>query len=529
LSGWTARAADALRARVTFDRIAIAVVLIGGVLLVASLVQGSEDGAATDRAADLVPANALVYVHVHVDPNSEQWRRANEIVLQLPGLRRLRDRALDSLSRGRRPFDFERQVRPWIGDEAALALLPDGRRATSLILVRVADQVGARRFLAGAGEPREQRHRGVTVRRYGDLATAFVGEFLAIGELDNVRAAVDAGGRESLAREPGYRTAVERLELDDPLAYAYAPASGVTQVLRSQGGLLGQLRSLLEVPGLRAAAAAVRAEQQGIRISTVSLTSPSAAAAKEQFHPTLIAEVPADTIAYLGASGPDGLFEQLERLGGGAESPLPRLVERLRRPLGRAGERALARALRPLLDRESALIVTPPVRLPIVSLVVAGTSAAEGGEVLVALQPAIARLLEDPSLGQVPTLQQRRIDGVDATSLRLSPTLELTYAAFENMLVVSTSAEGIRQIRATDYSLEQNAAFAPRLRDFLQRASSVVFLDLRRLTALIERAGLAATPTYRAIEPDIARFGAVSGVTANARSSQTAEIFVEVP
>jgi hypothetical protein len=369
----------------------------------------------------------------------------------------------------------------------------------------------------------------VTVRRYGDLATAFVGEFLAIGELGNVRAAIDARGRGSLARERSYREAVDRLRLDDPLAYAYAPGRGVTEVLRSQEGLLGQVRSLLTVPGLEAAAAAVRAESNGIRLSTATLTERSSAAAAEQFRPTLIGEVPADTMAFLGASGPDGVLDQLQRLGGGAASPLPRLVERLRRPLGAAGERALARALRPLLDRETALIVNPPVRLPIVSLVVAETSAAEGGEVLVALQPAIARLLEDPSLGQIPTLQQRRIDGIDATSLRLSPTLELTYAAFEDMLVVSTSAEGIRRIRATGYSLAQNAAFAPRLRNFLDRASSVIFLDLRRLTALIERAGLAATPTYRAIEPDIARFGAVSGVTANERSSQTAEIFVEVP
>ena len=97
------------------------------------------------------------------------------------------------------------------------------------------------------------------------------------------------------------------------------------------------------------------------------------------------------------------------------------------------------------------------------------------------------------------------------------------------MLVVSTSPAGIRQIRATGYSLEQNAAFATRLRDFLGRVSSLVFLDLRRLTSLVERAGLSATPGYRAIKPDIARFGAVSGITASQRSSQTTEIFVEVP
>ena len=119
---------------------------------------------------------------------------------------------------------------------------------------------------------------------------------------------------------------------------------------------------------------------------------------------------------------------------------------------------------------------------------------------------------------------------MEATTLSLSPTLALTYAAFDNKLVVSTSPAGIRQLRAPGDSLADNASFAPGgLRKFLDRASSVVFLDLRRLSALVERAGLAATRGYRAIESDIARIGAVSGVTSSERSSQTAQIFVEVP
>ena len=504
-------------------------VLIGGALLVVSLVEGSETGRRADGAVRLVPANALLYVHARVEPDGGQWRRAAEIVRELPALSRLRNQALDSLSSGRRPLDFDTQVRPWIGDEAALALLPDGTRATSLILVRVGDETGARRFLEGAGKPRSQRHRGVTVRVYGDLAAAFVGNFLAIGRPENVRAAIDARRARSLGATPLFRRAVESLQLKDPLAYAYAPERGLTQVLRDERGVAGQIGALLDRPGLTAAAAAVRTEPNGIRLGFATLAEPAEQTAK-QFRPTLTRQVPAGTIAYLGASGPDGVLDQLQRLGGGTQSSLPPLLERVRRPLGLAGEAAVTRAVRPLLDRESALIVTPPVSRPVVTLVVADTSPQEGGDVLVALQPVIARLLEEPSqLGQIPTLQQRRIGGVEATSLRLSPTLEVTYAAFDDMLVVSTSAAGIRQIQATGYSLEQNAAFATRLRDFLDRASSVVFLDLRRLTSLVERAGLSATPGYRAIKPDIARFGAVSGITASQRSSQTTEIFVEVP
>ena len=521
------RAGAAVRARLTLDRIALAIVLIGAALVVVSLVQGSDAGRARDTAARLVPRDALLYVHTRVEPGSEQWERAGEIVRGLPALRRARDRALDSLSRGRRPLDFDTQVLPWIGDEAALALLPEGRRATSLILVRVADQAQARRFLQGAGRAREERHRGVAVNLYGDLAASFVGKFLAVGSPANVRAAIDARRRASLAREPLFRRAVARLRVEDPLAYAWAPAKGLAQVVRGREPLVDQIRALVERPGIEAAAAGVRAERSGIRLGVATLGGETAAGAK--FRPTLTKEVPAGTIAFVGALGLDGVLSTLERLGG-ERVALPGLLERVRRDLGREGERAVLRAARPLQGREAAVIVTPPVNLPVVTLVVADTTAEEGGEVLVSLQPVIARLLESPSLGQVPAIVPRRIAGVEATTLSISPTLTLTYAAFDGKLVVSTSPAGIRQLRGGGSSLADNASFAPGgLRDFLDRVSSVVFLDLRRLSTLVERAGLAATPGYRAIEPDIARIGAVSGVTASERSSQTAEIFIEVP
>ena len=527
MSAGASRAGRALRARFTLDRIALAIVLIGAVLLVASLVQGSDTSSARDGAVSLVPRDALVYVHTRVEPDSEQWRRAGEIVRELPALRRLRDAALDRVSRGRRPLDFDTQVRPWIGDEAAVALLPEGRRATSLILVRVADQARARRFLSGAGRAEESRYRGVVVRRYGELAAAFVDDYLVVGSPANVRAALDARRRGSLARAPLFRRAVARLRIDDPLAYAWAPAKGLSQVVRGREPLLDQIRALVERPGLEAAAAGVRAERNGIRLGIATLDGASARA--PHFRPTLTREVPAGTIAFVAAAGLEGVLDQLDRLGGD-QAALPGLLARLRRELGRQGERALVRAAAPLRGREAAVIVSPPVELPVVTLVVAGTTQEEGGAVLVSLQPLIARLLESPSLGQVPAIVPRSIAGVEATTLSLSPTLTVTYAAFDGKLVVSTSPAGIRRLRRGGSSLADNASFAPGgLRDFLDRVSSVVFLDLRRLSTLVERAGLAATPGYRAIERDIARIGAVSGVTASERSSQTAEIFIEVP
>jgi uncharacterized protein DUF3352 len=514
-----------LRAQGTFDRIAIVVLVVGAIVLVASLAGGSEDGRGDDEAVRLVPSSALVYVHARVEPNSDQWRYAGEVVRKLPTLNQLRRRVLAGLARGGPPLDFDVSVRPWIGDEAALALLPEGRQANSLILLRVADQARARSFLRGAGRPREEQHGGVTVRSYGDLATAFVGDFLAIGRPSLVRAAIDTRGHRSLADESLFHDTVDRLQTEDPLAYGYAPQQGVSRLLRRQGGLVARVGGLLDRPGLRAAAASVHAERGGLRASVSSTLIPTSGKEVAGFEPTLVSQIPAGTIAYLGARGLDSIFDQLAQIGAAGS------VERvLGRELGSVGRRSLLKALQPLLGHESALVVTPPASLPVISVIVANTSRKEGGEVVLALQPLLAQLLKTPSdAGQVPTLEPRRIGGVEAFTLRVSPSLELTYAAFADKLVVSTSPEGVRQLLGRGPSLEDNRSFAPGLRDFLQRPSSVVFLDLRRLTALAERAGLGDTPDYRAVQQDIERVGAVSAVTASQRSAQTAEIFLEVP
>jgi hypothetical protein len=519
------RAGRLLRGHATFDRIAIAVLVVGAVVVAASLAGGPDEETRGDEAVRLVPPAALVYAHATVEPNSDQWEYAGDIVRKLPTLRRLRERVLRSLARGGRTLDFDTSVRPWIGDEAAIALLPEGNRAGSLILVRVADQARARNFLSGAGRPQEQRYRGVTLRSYGGLATAFVGDFLAIGRPAHVRAAIDTRGGRSLAGEAPFQETVERLEVKDPLAYAYAPQAGVNRLLSQQGGLIARVGGLLERPGLTAAAVSVHAERGGLRASVSSSLIPAAGEEAEAFRPTLIRELPAGTIAYLGARGLDSIFDQLGELG--ASGSIERV---LGRELGSVGRRTLLRAVQPLLGRESALVVSPPASLPVISLVVANTSKEEGGDVVVALQPLLARLLKAPSgAAQVPTLVPGRIAGVDAVTLRVSASLELTYAAFDDKLVVSTSPEGVRRLRAGGPSLSDNPAFAPGLRKFLERPSSVVFLDLRRLTALAERAGLGATPDYRAIRQDITRIGAVSVVTAAKRSSQTSQIFLEVP
>ena len=521
----------ALRARFTLNRLLVAIVLVAAFLAIVSLLR--DNGAShTDHAVELVPSNALLYTHLEVRRHSSQWRNAQRVVSGSRAITTLRDRALGALGTGRTPKELDSQLRPWLGDEAALALLPRGRQATSLILLKVADLQRAKSFLAGAGRSRIELYHDTQVRIYKTLAAAFVGDFLAIGERANVRAAVDAEEGRSLADVPLFRDSREGLAGKDPLLYAYAPAEGVRRLLQRQKGLVGSIGDFLATPARRATAASLRFERKGVRVSVSNVDYPSLAGAASNapsFAPQLPRSVPRDAIAYYGVQGVSRLFRRLETFSGGRSSELSRTVRRFRRQLRPSGVRALVRALRPLDQREAALIVTPPEDSPIVTLIVGDTTQQVGGDVLIALQPLLERVVSSTRGGAAATLVPGSEAGVDTLTLRLSPDLAITYASLGDRIVVSTDPAGVRQVATAQRTILGDTAFAPGMRDLLKQATSVVFLDLHRLSSLVERAGLGTTPEYLTFGPELSRFGAVSIVTQSEQSSETAQAFLEVP
>jgi hypothetical protein len=529
------RLEPALRARFTLNRLLIAIVLIAVILGVASLVK--DDGSShTDHAVALVPPNALLYAHLEVNRDSSQWHEAQRVLEKLPSLASLSNQALGELASGRTPQQLDAQLRPWLGDEAALALLPNGNRANSLILLKVGDLQRAKAFLAGAGSSRIELYRNTQVRVYKTLATAFIGDFLAIGRVENVHAAVDARGGRALAGEAVFRDARKGIDVSGPLLFAYAPGDGVRRLLQQQKGIVGRLGDALARPALRATAAAARFESKGVRVSLANVEYPKLPGADTaaSFAPQLPRSVPADAIAYYGVLGVRQLFERLQALSGGRTSGLTRVVDQLRSQLRPSGVRALVGALGPLNQREAALIVTPPDDAPVASLVVGDTTRSEGGDVLIALQPLLSRVVQSTQGGTASSLVPGSEAGVDTLTLRVNPDLSLTYAAFGDRIVVSTAPAGIRQIAMAERTILSEGAFAPGMRGLLKKATSVVFLDLHRLSSLIERAGFGTTPEYRTLKPELARIGTMSVITQSNGSSQTeqleaAQAFIEVP
>lgn len=527
----------AARARFTLGRLALAAVLVAISLGTLALIERDhESGAPEDHAARLVPASALAYLHATVDRDSAQWRNAGRIAARIPRLVALRNRLLRSVTLRGGKIDLDREVYPWLGDEAALAFLRGERNvARSLILLEVTDKELARAFLSRAvGRPARTAYRGTAIDIHGSLATAFVGKFLAIGQLENVRTAigVERGAIASLEQSVPFTKARDGLPDEDRLLYAYASREGVKRLLRRRPGLIGRLARLADDPRLAGAAASLDAEARGARVHFASTLGPQTAVLEKRketrFASRLASAVPQDAVAYIDMRGADQLIESIRALVGSSSLTLPPLLGRVRSELSGRRGLPIRRALRPLLSREAALFVTPSSGAPVLTLILDNVRRDEAAMLLERLQPLLVRLLERPTAGQVPTFRPLRIAGVDAASLRISPAVELTYSVFGGRAVVSTSPKGIAEVRSSRLPITQNPLFDQEIRNHLRNVTSVLFLDLEQLLALGERAGLGETRGYRQLRADLSQVSAVSAFTSGRDTSRRASIFIEV-
>jgi hypothetical protein len=113
--------------RGSFAVLALAVALLVSIL--AAAVQASRaDGGPGGRAAELLPASALAYTRIDTRDDPEA-RALARLLPKLRGAGAARSAALDAISPG--AIDLERDVRPGLGDEAAVALLDLGEGSTA--------------------------------------------------------------------------------------------------------------------------------------------------------------------------------------------------------------------------------------------------------------------------------------------------------------------------------------------------------------------------------------------------------------
>ncbi|MPZ70236.1 MAG: DUF3352 domain-containing protein [Actinobacteria bacterium] len=217
---------------------AVAVVLAGtGIYALASLNKDS-----TDRAIELVPADAVLYTHVFVKPSVNQRKALRGLLAHFPHAPEA-DEALDPLfgliDQGLEQYDmtYEEDIKPWLGDQMAIFLTGPQSGA---VLIGTEDAEATEDFIAAINEVEgikiePKTYEGVEYQFMQGGAYAFIDDFMVSAPEEDLRSVIDvhAGGR-SLADVDRY-TDIEQELVADRIFTMYLDTEGLVEMIGSAG------------------------------------------------------------------------------------------------------------------------------------------------------------------------------------------------------------------------------------------------------------------------------------------------------
>ena len=568
---------------------AIALGLIVAAVLVLAVVvpalpcefPGGDECAPQDDAIALAPADALAYLHVNVDPSTDQYENASSVASRLRLITdQVTTRLLARLPSPRGgPPDFRRDIDPWFGGEAALAVVPAGAgQAQEVQLLEASDADGATSYAEdiATGKTTTSDYDGIeiTTDRRG-LSTALLGGFLAIGREDGVRAVIDAqtesNGESSLAGSSEADAARDALP-DFRLADAYLSRDGIRRLVAT-GGVLEQFGPLVNPGASTGVAVGLVASDEGFELDVRSAIDPQRAKARPgffsalpPFEPTLASRLSDRSLAYLGIGNPGEALSSLLQQARAEAPALAQAFSGFDRRLRALGDVDLQKDLLPSLGDEAAIALqpgpedteesgkaehkgsgkgkkeakpqakegksqaqkdfplqpppaeAPEAKTPFLEFVGTGVDEERAKKALAKLQGPIARALNPATGGQAPVFKQSQIADVQAQSLRLSPAVDLTYALFESLLVVATDPTGVDQVASGEGGLDASDGYTSATSGFSESPSLLVYLNLSGLVALAEQAGLGEDPAYATFADEVHKLEAV-GVSVASDSS----------
>jgi hypothetical protein len=302
----------------------LAPIALAAALLAAGCGAAHPSASAGPSAAQAIPDHPLVVVDLNLDRGSGAWRAAEAVGARFPHWRRLVAQVRRSLNDASGGMRYDRDIAPWLGSEAAVAVtgvnLTDSAHPVDYVaFAAVTDREKLESELrAHHGRQLAGYHGTDQFRDTQDKSYAAVTEhaLLLANGLPALHAAEDAlrGAAPRLSGDPGYRSAMARLP-ENSLVTAYADGSRLGQLLSLAGlaptvpaaerAQLARLATTLHAAG--SLTASLGADAGGMRLTVNAAPPPGspdpATRTRPDGPPPLIARVPATAFAYLGVPG----------------------------------------------------------------------------------------------------------------------------------------------------------------------------------------------------------------------------------
>jgi hypothetical protein len=239
------------------SRLALAVAALG---VLVALIAGCGGSSASD-VADLAPPGSPVFVEGAVRPSGDLKANTDAVTKRIAGIGNLGDFVVSELERSSQedgePFDYEKEVEPWLGERAGVFFekLEGGDLSRPGVIVESTDTGATQEFIdtqvkSSKVPYEESSYEGVDFEVGGKEGNAIgvIGDFLAVGDDERVfKRMVDASSGDSLAGEDRFATAISAAS-NGSLADVYVDVGGLIE--QSGGEIDPQARQILQNAGI---------------------------------------------------------------------------------------------------------------------------------------------------------------------------------------------------------------------------------------------------------------------------------------
>jgi hypothetical protein len=225
------------------------------------ILAGCGGGSSSSEPAALAPPTSSIFIEATLRPTGSAKEDVEQLVSKVaaiadPGAK-IVEEIEKSASDSGQPFDYEKEVEPWLGERAGMALdgFHEGNFTRYSVSLQSTDTAATEKFLEhqveSKGVPTKKgSYEGVDYVTETEDGTTFgvVGEYLVIGkDLQAFKEAVDAENGESLADVDRY-TSIASTAPEGSLAEAYVD---IGRLIKEEGnGVNPEAQKLLDALGL---------------------------------------------------------------------------------------------------------------------------------------------------------------------------------------------------------------------------------------------------------------------------------------
>ena len=447
--------------------------LVSALVLVAAGCGSENVGAGESAGAELLKPGALVYVDLDSDPESDQWKQVEELVLRFPDGEKWLAELKNEIESGS-DITWE-EAHETLGGDSAVAVYASSMTDVKVVALLRPDDVDEALKLIERIKQEEPDDPLVTRR---------VDDWIAVSDKEeSIDTALKAEGGQALSDDEAFQDGMTELP-DDALGRVYVDVASAFETLGS--GPEAQALRMFGLDELDFAGAWAKAHDDGAELAGVAQGegADKLLGASEEYSSDLLELVPADAFAFISFMG-TGIGEQVGAL---RENPLyGSALEEFEQETGVT----VAELLR-LIDGEVAFYAAPGAPIPELTLLVRPDDPAQARE-------SAERLLRTVAAMEVGEVTE---DGDVTTAAFDDFTVNLGMA--DDTLVLTTTKDAIADLGSAGEKL----ADTDRYKDALETAGApdqytgLAWVDLEETIDLIM--GFASV-SGESVPPEVSR------------------------